>query len=292
MIKTISFIGLGNMGAPMAENLLKAGYNLHVYDINNAVIQSFEEKGAKGYSNIFSCVDDTDLVITMLPNAQIVETVYTDIYTAPNPPKYAIDSSTIDVMVAKTLNETSAKHSIKMLDAPVSGGVGGAKAGTLTFMVGGKGDVLSDVKPVFEVMGKNVFHAGDAGAGQAAKACNNMLLAISMIGTSEALNMGAKYGLDPKVLSEIMKQSSGGNWVLNVYNPVPNVMEAVPSSNDYEGGFLSGLMLKDLNLSQNLAKAVGVETPLGAMATEFYKDHAENGFEKKDFSSIYQKISK
>lgn len=294
MIKKIAFIGLGNMGAPMAENLIEVGFDVSVFDVNKDAVNRLVGQGAKTADTVKECAEAVDLVVTMLPNAKIVLEVYEGeggIFSASQKPKYAIDSSTIDVMSAKTLSKIACSYNVQLLDAPVSGGTGGAKAGTLTFMVGGEHKTLDVVKPVFEAMGKNIFHAGDAGAGQAAKICNNMLLAITMIGTSEALTMGQKYGLDASVLSEIMSKSSGSNWVLDVYNPVPNVMDGVPSSNNYEGGFLSALMLKDLKLSQKFAADVGVDTRLGKIVTELYQNLVDDGYDMKDFSSIYKKIS-
>jgi len=196
-----------------------------------------------------------------------------------------IDSSTIAAADARLVAEAASKVGIDFLDAPVSGGTGGAIAGTLTFIVGGSDGAFAKAEPILAVMGKNIFHAGEHGAGQVAKICNNMLLGILMAGTAEAINLGVKNGLDPKVLSDIMLQSSGRNWTLEVYNPYPQVMENVPSSNGYKGGFMSKLMQKDLNLAMQTARDTDVETPMGAKATELYKSHiVENG--DKDFSSI------
>ncbi|MGD8430253.1 MAG: 3-hydroxyisobutyrate dehydrogenase, partial [Ectothiorhodospiraceae bacterium] len=199
-----------------------------------------------------------------------------------------IDSSTIAAEEAREVAEAAREKGLPFLDAPVSGGVGGAKAGTLTFICGGESADVERARPILDVMGKNVFHAGPHGAGQVGKMCNNMLLGILMIGTSEALNLAESHGLDPKVVSEIMKASSGSNWALQVYNPYPGVMENVPSSNGYKGGFLVDLMAKDLGLAMNMAVGSGTSTPLGSMARAIYTTHSANGNGRLDFSSVLQ----
>ena len=287
----IAFIGLGNMGAPMAENLLKAGYALSVYDLSEEATKRLEQAGASVADNPKDAARNAQVVISMLPAGRHVHSVYLgddrDNGLLAELPKgtLVIDSSTIAAADARLVAEAASKLGIDFLDAPVSGGTGGAIAGTLTFIVGGSEDAFAKAEPILAVMGKNIFHAGDHGAGQVAKICNNMLLGILMAGTAEAINLGVKNGLDPKVLSDIMLQSSGRNWTLEVYNPYPQVMENVPSSNGYKGGFMSKLMQKDLNLAMQTAKDTDVETPMGAKATELYEAHTvENG--DKDFSSI------
>ena len=284
----IAFIGLGNMGAPMAENLLKAGYALSVYDLSAEAIQRLQQAGASVADSPKEAASNAQVVISMLPAGQHVHSVYLgDNGLLAELPKgtLVIDSSTIAAADARVVAEAASKLGIDFLDAPVSGGTGGAIAGSLTFIVGGSDDAFTKAEPILAVMGKNIFHAGDHGAGQVAKICNNMLLGILMAGTAEAINLGVKNGLDPKVLSDIMLQSSGRNWTLEVYNPYPQVMENVPSSNGYKGGFMSKLMQKDLNLAMQTAKDTDVETPMGAKATELYAEHTiENG--DKDFSSI------
>ncbi|ERL54446.1 3-hydroxyisobutyrate dehydrogenase [Psychrobacter aquaticus CMS 56] len=287
----IAFIGLGNMGAPMAENLLKAGYMLSVYDLSESATQRLQQAGASVASSPKDAVSNAQVVISMLPAGKHVHSVYlgkngSDSLLAALPKgTLVIDSSTIAAADAMKVADAAIKLGIDFLDAPVSGGTGGAIAGSLTFIVGGSDDVFAKAKPILAVMGKNIFHAGDHGAGQVAKICNNMLLGILMAGTAEAINLGVKNGLDPKVLSDIMLQSSGRNWTLEVYNPYPQVMENVPSSNGYQGGFMSKLMQKDLNLAMQTAQDTHVETPMGAKATELYEAHSvENG--DKDFSSI------
>ncbi|WP_406947322.1 3-hydroxyisobutyrate dehydrogenase [Psychrobacter aquimaris] len=284
----IAFIGLGNMGAPMAENLLKAGYALSVYDLSAEATKRLQQAGASVADSPKEAASNAQVVISMLPAGQHVHSVYLgDNGLLAELPKgtLVIDSSTIAAADARVVAEAASKFGIDFLDAPVSGGTGGAIAGSLTFIVGGSDDAFAKAEPILGVMGKNIFHAGDHGAGQVAKICNNMLLGILMAGTAEAINLGVKNGLDPKVLSDIMLQSSGRNWTLEVYNPYPQVMENVPSSNGYKGGFMSKLMQKDLNLAMQTAKDTDVETPMGAKATELYEAHTlENG--DKDFSSI------
>jgi len=284
----IAFIGLGNMGAPMAENLLKAGYALSVYDLSEDATQRLQQAGASVADSPKDAANNAQVVISMLPAGKHVHSVYLgDSGLLANLPKgtLVIDSSTIAAADARTVAEAASELGIDFLDAPVSGGTGGAIAGSLTFIVGGSDDAFAKAEPILAIMGKNIFHAGDHGAGQVAKICNNMLLGILMAGTAEAINLGVKNGLDPKVLSDIMLQSSGRNWTLEVYNPYPQVMENVPSSNGYQGGFMSKLMQKDLNLAMQTAQDTNVETPMGAKATELYEAHTvENG--DRDFSSI------
>lgn len=287
----IAFIGLGNMGAPMAENLLKAGYALSVYDLSEEATQRLQQSGARVAASPKDAASNAQVVISMLPAGTHVHSVYlgdegSEGLLAQLPKgTLVIDSSTIAAADARTVAEAASKLGIDFLDAPVSGGTGGAIAGSLTFIVGGSEEGFAKAKPILGVMGNNIFHAGEHGAGQVAKICNNMLLGILMAGTAEAINLGVKNGLDPKVLSDIMLQSSGRNWTLEVYNPYPQVMENVPSSNGYQGGFMSKLMQKDLNLAMQTAKNINVDTPMGARATELYDAHAvENG--DKDFSSI------
>ena len=287
----IAFIGLGNMGAPMAENLLKAGYTLSVYDLSAEATARLQQAGASVADSPKDAVQNAQVIISMLPAGKHVHSVYLGEGSSDglliDLPKgtLVIDSSTIAAADARKVAEVASKLGIDFLDAPVSGGTGGAIAGTLTFIVGGDDAAFAKAEPILAVMGKNIFHAGEHGAGQVAKICNNMLLGILMAGTAEAINLGVKNGLDPKVLSDIMLQSSGRNWTLEVYNPYPQVMENVPSSNGYQGGFMSKLMQKDLNLAMQTAQDTHVETPMGAKATELYAAHTiENG--DRDFSSI------
>ncbi len=286
---TITFIGLGNMGGPMASNLVKAGHDVTVFDLSKDAVQTLVSEGAKTADTAHQAAEGAECVITMLPASQHVEAVYLgdDGLLAKLPEgTLVIDSSTIAPETARGVAEAAQARNIPFLDAPVSGGVGGAKAGTLTFICGGDEATFAKAKPILDAMGKNIFHAGPHGSGQVAKICNNMLLAILMAGTSEALALGVKNGLDPAVLSEIMKQSSGGNWALNVYNPWPGVMETVPASNEYEGGFAVKLMNKDLGLAMQAALSTQSATPMGNLAKSLYAAHGNHGYSDKDFSSI------
>ncbi|MEP5177654.1 3-hydroxyisobutyrate dehydrogenase [Marinobacter alexandrii] len=286
---TITFIGLGNMGGPMASNLVKAGHNVTVFDLSKEAVQALVSEGAKTADTAHEAAQGAECVITMLPAGQHVEAVYLgdDGLLAKLPEgTLVIDSSTIAPETARGVAEEAKARNIPFLDAPVSGGVGGAKAGTLTFICGGADDTFAKAKPILEAMGKNIFHAGPHGSGQVAKICNNMMLAILMAGTSEALALGVKNGLDPAVLSEIMKQSSGGNWALNVYNPWPGVMENAPASRNYEGGFLVNLMTKDLGLAFDNAVKNQASIPMGSLARNLFSIHAGQGNGTLDFSSI------
>ena len=289
----IAFIGLGNMGAPMAENLLKAGYPLCVYDLSARALERLQQAGASVAESPTIAIKNAQVVISMLPAGEQVRSVYLGdedqkgdgLLTNMAQGTIVIDSSTIAAADARAVAAAASKLGIDFLDAPVSGGTGGAIAGSLTFIVGGSQDAFARAKPILSDMGKNIFHAGDSGAGQVAKICNNMLLGILMTGTAEAINLGVKNGLDAKVLSDIMLQSSGRNWTLEVYNPYPQVMENVPSSHHYQGGFMSKLMQKDLNLALQTAKASQTKTPMATKAVELYAAHiSEHG--DKDFSSI------
>lgn len=290
-IKKIAFIGLGNMGKPMAENLLKKGFQLNVFDLNQIVLDEVKQQGANVAESPQQASEDVDMVITMLPAGQHVKSVYIGndeqqgLFDTLKAGTLVADCSTISASDAREVAKVATEKGIHFLDAPVSGGTGGATAGTLTFIVGGDTAHFEQIKPVLQAMGKNIFHAGEHGAGQVAKICNNMLLGILMAGTSEALNLGVQNGLDPKVLSDIMLQSSGRNWTLEVYNPYPNVSETVPSSKGYTGGFMSKLMLKDMNLAKQTAEDTKVKTPMADQANVLYTKHVENHADK-DFSSI------
>ncbi|MBZ9538360.1 3-hydroxyisobutyrate dehydrogenase [Modicisalibacter tunisiensis] len=288
----IAFIGLGNMGAPMAANLVKAGYGVRVFDLVEGAMQALAAEGATPAESARDAADGADVVISMLPAGAHVKALYLGgddqpgLLEALGGQPLIIDASTIAPEDAREVAGAAARRGLTCLDAPVSGGVGGARAGTLTFIVGGSEAGFDTARPVLEAMGRNVFHAGDSGAGQVAKICNNMLLGILMSGTAEALALGVENGLDPAVLSEIMKQSSGGNWALNVYNPWPGVMPQAPASNDYQGGFLVDLMSKDLGLATALALNSRSPIPMGAQARNLYALHAGGGNGRLDFSSI------
>jgi 3-hydroxyisobutyrate dehydrogenase len=292
---TIGFIGLGNMGGPMATNLLKAGHAVKVFDLVPAALQNLAGQGAVACASAMEAINDVDVVISMLPASVHVESLYLGehgILPHVSASTLVIDCSTIAPSSAQKVSAAAQQRGIEMLDAPVSGGVGGAVAGTLTFIIGGTPEGLARAQPLLEVMGKNIFHAGAAGAGQVAKICNNMLLSVLMTGTAEALQLGVDNGLDPAVLSEIMRKSSGGNWALEVYNPYPGVMPGVPASKDYEGGFLVDLMVKDLGLAMEAAIDKGASTPMGSLARNLYVSHSKEGYGRKDFSSIQAVFNK
>lgn len=290
----IAFFGLGNMGGPMAANLVKAGHQVCVFDLFPEAVKTLTDLGAISADTPKQVVAGVDVVISMLPAGKHVASLYVGedgIGPELKAGTLVIDSSTIDKATAVLTADKLREYGVHFIDAPVSGGVAGATAGTLSFMVGGSNESFATALPLLEVMGKNIFHAGDVGAGQVAKVCNNMLLSILMVGTSEALQLGRDNGLDPKVLSEIMSKSSGSNWTLDVYNPCPDVMENVPSSNNYEGGFMTDLMAKDLGLAMDTAVASGSSTPMGALTRSLYSLHQKSGNGKKDFSSIFTQFS-
>ena len=294
----IAFIGLGNMGGPMAMNLLKAGHTLSAFDLSAEACKKFGAEGLPIAKSAAETVADAEVVISMLPASAHVEGLFLGGAGKPGllesikAGTLVIDSSTIAAATSRKVAEAAAAKGVAMIDAPVSGGTGGAIAGTLTFMVGGETKDLERARPELEKMGANIFHAGAAGAGQTAKICNNMLLGILMIGTSEALALGVANGLDPKVLSEIMRRSSGGNWALEKYNPMPGVMETSPASKNYAGGFGTDLMLKDLGLAQENAAAVRAATPLGGLARSLYAAHSLAGHGALDFSSVLKLVQK
>ncbi len=284
----IGFVGLGNMGGPMARNLLGAGHELKVFDLVSEAMAAVPDAGAAG--SAAACAEDVDIFISMLPAGRHVRSLYLGddgVIGHAASGTLLVDCSTIDPETARVVAAAARERGLDMLDAPVSGGTAGAEAGTLTFMVGGAAEAVERARPVLDAMAKNVFHAGDSGAGQTAKVCNNMLLAVLMAGTAEALALGTDNGLDPTVLSEIMKQSSGGNWSLNVYNPYPGVMDGVPASRGYQGGFLVDLMSKDLGLAMEAAQLSRSPVPLGALAKNLFQLHEQiNDAGRLDFSSI------
>lgn len=285
----IAFFGLGNMGGPMAVNLVKAGHEVSVFDLSAEAVQKVVAEGASAAETAQGTVQGAEVVVTMLPAGQHVLGLLTGedgLMTTLPADTLLIDSSTIDADTARKLGAEAEAKGLQFIDAPVSGGTAGAAAGTLAFMVGGSDSAFERAKPILECMGQNIFHAGGAGAGQVAKACNNMLLAIHMAGTAEALNLGINNGLDPKVLSEIMLKSSGRNWSLEVYNPVPDVMEGVPASREYQGGFMVDLMCKDLGLAMDASQSSRSPIPMGSAARSLFNLHAAKGNGGLDFSSI------
>lgn len=291
----IAFIGLGNMGAPMALNLLKAGYPLTVFDLSPIALKTLSDAGALAAGNAKQAIEGADIVISMLPASRHVESLYLSddgILAHIANGALVIDCSTIAPQSAKKVAQAAAARGLAMVDAPVSGGTAGAAAGTLTFIVGGSTVDLERARPVLNAMGKNIFHAGEHGAGQTAKICNNMLLGILMAGTAEALALGVANGLDPKVLSDIMSKSSGRNWALELYNPYPGVMETAPASRGYTGGFGVDLMLKDLGLATEAALGTNSSIPLGEAVRNLYGIHSKAGAGGKDFSSILELLHK
>ena len=289
----VAFIGLGNMGGPMATNLVEAGHSVTVFDLSQAALDQLQQAGASVAATAAEAARGVDYVISMLPAGKHVAGTYLGdggLLALLDKSTTVLDCSTIDAATARQVGEAAAAMGIGFMDSPVSGGVAAAAAGTLAFMCGGDADTFEKARLILKDMGKNIFHAGPAGAGQVAKGCNNMLLAIHMIGTCEALEMGARNGLDPKVLSEIMLASSGRNWSLEVYNPYPGVMETAPASNDYKPGFMVDLMLKDLGLALEIARQSDFENPMGQLAQALYSQHQEAGNGTSDFSSILQKL--
>ncbi|MFK3873601.1 3-hydroxyisobutyrate dehydrogenase [Pseudoalteromonas rhizosphaerae] len=295
MSLSIGFIGLGNMGGPMAANLVKAGHQVKVFDLNRSVVNLLADNGAIAADDAKHCATDVDVLISMLPASKHVKSLYlgdTGLVHILAKSTLVIDCSTIDAASARDVGAELSEHGIDFVDAPVSGGVAGATAGTLTFIVGGGDEQFAKAQPVLADMGKNIFHAGDIGAGQVAKICNNMLLSILMAGTSEAIQMGINNGLDAKVLSDIMTASSGRNWTLELYNPCPGVMATAPASNDYKPGFMVDLMAKDLGLAMEAAQQSNSVTPMGSMAKNLYTMLQHQGAGSEDFSAIFKLFSK
>lgn len=283
---TIAFIGLGNMGGPMAANLVKAGHTVCGFDL---LPQHLDEAKANGLSIASSAQDavaDVDVVITMLPAGKHVLSVYEDIAPKARKDLLFIDCSTIDVDLARKAHELAADHGHLSIDAPVSGGTGGASAGTLTFMAGGSDEAFKRGEPILQPMAGKIVHCGGDGAGQAAKICNNMILGISMIGVSEAFVLAEKLGLSHQALFDVASTSSGQCWSLTTYCPVPGPVPSSPANRDYKPGFAAALMLKDLKLSQEAAQSAGAETPLGAHARELYNLFDSEGHGGEDFSGI------
>ncbi|KAJ0399832.1 hypothetical protein P43SY_008138 [Pythium insidiosum] len=287
----VGVVGLGQMGGHMANNLHAKGKKLVICDVDPANVKALESKGAIVAKTPREVAERCDTVLTMLPNTAIVEGVYLGqdgFYDAIRPGQVFIDSSTIDPIFTKKLSEQVHEKRALIVDAPVSGGVGGAEKGTLTFMVGGTSAEFDAVKPTLELMGKNIVHCGVSSTGQVAKVCNNLALAIQMVSVAEAMNLGVKLGMDPKVLAGIMNTSTSNCWSSSVYNPYPGVMEGVPSSNGYKGGFASKLMKKDLGLGVDAAKQAEVSTPLTFAVHQLYNMIVNQGDGNKDFGYVLQ----
>jgi 3-hydroxyisobutyrate dehydrogenase len=286
----IAFIGLGNMGSGMAANLVKAGHNVRAFDLSEAALAAAREAGCATFASARQACAEAEAVVTMLPNGPIVKQVYReDVFGHAPAGAILLDCSTIDVATAREVIALAEAQGYQMVDAPVSGGIAAAAAGTLTFMVGGSAEAFARAKPILEAMGKAVIHAGAAGNGQAAKICNNMLLAIHMIGTCEAFAMAQKLGLDPQTFYDIASVSSGQNWSMTSYCPVPGVGPRSPADNDYQGGFAAALMLKDLKLAMEAAQAAGAKVELGAQAHAIYEAFAAEN-PATDFSGIIRTL--
>ena len=287
----IAFIGLGNMGGGMAANLVKAGHDVRAFDLSEEALAAAKDKGCATFTSAAEACEGVDAVVSMLPNGAIVKTVYANnvIGKAPEGAVF-LDCSTIDVATAREVAASAEAAGYAMVDAPVSGGIAAADAGTLTFMVGGSEEAFKRAEPVLSAMGKAVIHAGQAGNGQAAKICNNMLLGIHMIGTCEAFAMAQKLGLDPQTFYDISSVSSGQCWSMTSYCPVPGVGPTTPADNGYQGGFATALMLKDLKLAMEAAETAGVTPNMGQRARELYEafDAAGNG--PRDFSAYIETL--
>ena len=288
----IGFIGLGNMGLPMAVNLKKAGHAIQAFDTVPSQLEIAKSEGMEICASAADAARGADIVITMLPNGEIVSAVYSQIIPAATKGALVIDSSTIDVSTAKSLHGQAGAAELLSLDAPVSGGVGGATAGSLTFMCGGSAEAFKKAQPLLDIMGGKVIHCGDGGAGQAAKICNNMLLSISMIGACEAFALAEKLGLSAQAAFDVMSTSSGSCWSVNTYCPVPGVGPKSPADNDYKPGFAAELMLKDASLAQQAATEAGQATPMGQYAAMLYRHFLANGGEGKDFSGIIEYLKR
>ena len=294
MIEKIAFIGVGNMGGPMAENLLKSGKEIKVFDVSNLMLEKAKEKGLEIVKNVKDLINkETSIVITMLPEGKHSKEIYlgdNGIINKVTKDCLLIDCSTIDIETSKEIGKAATDKGIMMIDAPVSGGVMGAQKAALNIMVGGSKEAFDRALPVLNIMGKNIYHAGEIGSGNGAKICNNMSLGITMIAASESLMLAKRLNIDIKKVHEIMKNASGNSWPISVYPPLPGLIEGTPSNNNYRPGFSAGMMNKDLKLANECAKSVNAETPLGKMALQIYSKFCEDGNDSKDFSAISKVI--
>jgi 3-hydroxyisobutyrate dehydrogenase len=287
----IAFIGLGNMGGGMAANLVKAGHEVHAFDLAEEALARARENGCATYTSVREAVLGAEAVVSMLPNGKIVDSVYSaDVLGQTPASALLLDCSTIDVDTARKVGEAAATAGHDMVDAPVSGGIGAANAGTLTFMVGGSDAAFKRAEPILSAMGKAVIHAGESGAGQAAKICNNMILGANMIATCEAFALADKLGLNLQTFYDISSKASGQSWSMTSYCPVPGVGPQSPADNGYQGGFAAALMLKDLKLAMEAAKSAGAKVPMGARAEELYEAFAAAGNGGMDFSGIIKTL--
>jgi len=296
MSEQVAFIGIGNMGNPMAENLVKAGKKVKVFDVSKKMIEKAKEKNLDVVENLDDLItSEVTTVITMLPEGKHSEEVYlgkNGIINKVSNNCLLIDCSTIDIKTSIEIGKEATERGVKMIDAPVSGGVMGAQKATLNIMVGGTKEAFNLALPLLKIMGKNIFHAGDLGSGNGAKICNNMSLGITMIAASESLMLAKRLNIDIKKVHEIMKNASGNSWPISVYPPLPGLIDGTPSNNNYRPGFSAGMMNKDLKLANECAKQVNASTPLGAMALDIYNKFCEEGNDTKDFSAISKVIGK
>ena len=294
MSDTIAFIGVGNMGNPMAVNLLKAGKKIKVFDISKKMIEQAKKKGLNTVDSVDALInDEISTVITMLPEGKHSKDIYlgdNGIINKVSKNCLLIDCSTIDIQTSIEIGKKASEIGIKMIDAPVSGGVMGAQKATLNIMVGGSKEAFEKALPLLKIMGKNIFHAGDLGSGNGAKICNNMALGIAMIAASESLMLAKRLNIDIKKVHEIMKNASGNSWPISVYPPLPGLIDGTPSNNNYRPGFSAGMMNKDLKLANECAKSVNADTPLGKLALEIYDQFCKEGNDAKDFSAISKVI--
>ena len=290
MIEKIAFIGVGNMGGPMAENLLRLGKEIKVFDVSNLMLEKAKEKGLEIVKSVKDLINkETSIVITMLPEGRHSKEIYlgdNGILNKVTKDCLLIDCSTIDIETSKEIGKAASDKGIMMIDAPVSGGVMGAQKATLNIMVGGSKEAFDKALPILKIMGKNIYHAGEIGSGNGAKICNNMSLGITMIAASESLMLAKRLNIDIKKVHEIMKNASGNSWPISVYPPLPGLIEGAPSNNNYRPGFSVKMMSKDLKLANECAKSVNAKTPLGKMAMQIYSKFSEDGNDTKDFSAI------
>jgi 3-hydroxyisobutyrate dehydrogenase len=286
----IGFIGLGNMGGPMALNLVKAGHDVRAFDLSSETIKIAQDGGCSVAETAIDAVEDAEVVITMLPAGKHVVAVYDEICPFVSAHTLMIDCSTVDIESAKSAHDMANKVGAVSVDAPVSGGIMGAINGTLTFMAGGSAAALDRAEPILDPMGSRTVRCGEATAGQAAKVCNNMILAVTMIGTCEAFEMGRRLGLQDQALFDVVSTASGQSWSTNTYCPVPGPVPTSPANNDYKPGFAAALMLKDLGLAQEAAKQSGASTPLGAHAKDLYEQFCNDGHSDVDFSGIIKML--
>uniref|UniRef100_R4FKE4 3-hydroxyisobutyrate dehydrogenase n=2 Tax=Rhodnius prolixus TaxID=13249 RepID=R4FKE4_RHOPR len=292
-ISSIGFVGLGNMGFRMCKNLIKKGFDVTVYDKSKESLTQFEKEGAKCADDPRKLVSSVDCVITMIPTGADVMSLYTpQVISSFKPRSLVIDSSTVEHTVAQDLEGKFKEVGVSFIDAPVSGGILAAESGTLTFMVGGDTKVMNRAEPVLKAMGTTLYHCGGIGSGQVAKVCNNLILGVTMAGLCEALAIGVALGLDPKVLTEVINASSGQCWSSSKYNPVPGILPIVPSSHEYKAGFAAQMILKDLGIANKAGKNLGLALEIGKKTFEMYDAMCKSGLNEKDFSVIYNYVSK